>query len=217
VSQAQLENFPREPKIAEKILVSPVPLNLVKNPPIYINNRPNSIGFVGRIENDRGLDDLLIILNKLSSLNGEIEIVVAGKGKKTKYLLHELSKIIPGSRIIYLQHLEPENMSIAWSKIGVLISTAKSESYGRVMREAACYGIPVMSVLNNGAMMLSKEIPKDWIEFIDPNESPNSIATKFNKTRKQVTSSIFLQKIQIKENRSLLQKIQMQNSSFILL
>jgi glycosyltransferase involved in cell wall biosynthesis len=203
VSQAQLEHFPNESQILKKIFINPVSLNLTINPPKYDRNRPNSIGFVGRIENDRGLGDLMIILDKLRSLNSDIKIVIAGKGKKSKFLIRKLSKIMPRSRILYLKHLDPEGMTKAWSKIGVLLSTAKTESYGRVMREAACYGIPVISVENSGSLLLSREIPKGWLEFVDPSESSESIANKFHKTRMQKTSSIFLRHTLREENMNI--------------
>ena len=50
-----------------------------------------------------------------------------------------------------------------WSKVGVYVSTAKSESYGRSIREAAYFGIPVLGLPSNGFSELIA-LNVAWIE-----------------------------------------------------
>ena len=200
VSQTQLHNFPKSYHNSNKIIICPVPLNMISNPPNFNLNRPNSVGFIGRLENDRGLDELISIMDKLQNYNKNLQIVIAGEGSKSKYLIKRLGRILSNENIIYLKQLDPENMLKAWSKIGVLISTAKTESYGRVMREAACYGIPIMTVMNSGSNLLSKEIPMSWLEFISSNDKSEEIAMKFEKLRKQKTNSKYLEQTLFREN-----------------
>ena len=147
-----------------KLIVSPVALNIPKNAnTIFATGRPKSIGFAGRFHEDRGLSDFLSYVKKISSVDSSFEIVLAGSGPDAPAFLEELYKCIPENRVQSLGYLHKDEMINFWSKVGVYVSTAKSESYGRSIREAAYFGIPVLGLPSNGFSELIA-LNVDWIE-----------------------------------------------------
>ena len=57
-------------------------------------------------------------------------------------------------------------MENAWERIGILVSTAPSESYGRSLREALMHGVPVWSTDTRGLRDLIQEYPSGAIRKI---------------------------------------------------
>ena len=66
-------------------------------------------------------------------------------------------------------------MEAAWNKIGILVSTAPSESYGRALREALIHGVPVWSTRTRGVSDLILESPSSNIRIIDFNCSDTDL------------------------------------------
>jgi hypothetical protein len=58
-------------------------------------------------------------------------------------------------------------MSKVWEEITLLVSTAHAESYGRSIREALIYGVPVLAIPSTGADEVAKLT--DSLGFIDTN------------------------------------------------
>jgi glycosyltransferase involved in cell wall biosynthesis len=147
-----------------RLVVSPVALNIPKDSDtVFTTGRPKAIGFAGRFHDERGLSDFLEYVKKVSSVDSSLEIVLAGTGPDASAFLKELYKNIPENRVQFLGHLQKEEMVNFWSKVGVYVSTAKSESYGRSIREAAFFGIPVLGLPSNGfAELIALNVK--WIE-----------------------------------------------------
>jgi hypothetical protein len=66
----------------------------------------------------------------------DFKVIIIGSGNQKSNFLARLKSIISTSRVIYLGQLSERELNNAWNKIGVLVSIAPVESYGRVMREA---------------------------------------------------------------------------------
>jgi glycosyltransferase involved in cell wall biosynthesis len=148
----------------DKLIVSPVALNIPKNfDTFFATDRPKTIGFAGRFHEDRGLSDFLAYVKKISSVHSSFEVVLAGSGPDASAFLNELYLSIPENRVQFLGYLHKDEMVNFWSKVGVYVSTAKSESYGRSIREAAYFGIPVLGLPSNGfSELVATNV--DWIE-----------------------------------------------------
>jgi glycosyltransferase involved in cell wall biosynthesis len=65
-------------------------------------------------------------------------------------------------------------MQVFWSKIGVYVSLAKSESYGRSIREAAYLGVPILAAASNGFEIL-RELTIPWISEVNWEDSPEAL------------------------------------------
>jgi glycosyltransferase involved in cell wall biosynthesis len=185
----------------DKLVVCPVALNIPANTKkTFCLNRPKAIGFAGRFHDDRGLLEFLTYIAKISLVNSDFEIVLAGDGPKAPEFLVALNSYIPKKQISFLGHLNSDEMIQFWSKIGVYISTAKSESYGRSIREAAFFGIPVLGLPSNGFSELVRlNVP--WIQELSLDAPTEVLDSQMSTLLKSVTDDS-LQRRYIRELES---------------
>lgn len=127
--------------------VTPVPIELSQL--VIRKNKVRSIGFVGRIHEER---DPLLWASIVESLPGLKKIVV-GEGP----LRDQLFALIPHAS--FRGRLEGEELSRVWEEIGVLLSAAPFESYGLALREALLNGVPVVARTSAGSRDLSEKFP----------------------------------------------------------
>jgi glycosyltransferase involved in cell wall biosynthesis len=165
-----------------KVKVSPVPSLLSEtfvsmNPK---NPRPATLGFVGRLQDDRGLGDFLKLVTKLCASRAEFSIVIAGTGPKRIIFESDLGKILNPEKVMFLGELNLSEMEGAWQKIGVLVSTAPTESYGRAIREAIFNGVPVWAIPSTGSVSLKESMAGDGVQLLDLDLSPNQLRAQFS-------------------------------------
>ena len=136
----------------------------------------------------------------------DFKVVLIGDGpSKDKFLL-KLESIIPKNRIIYLGQLPESELRKAWKKIGVLVSMAPVESYGRVMRESLIAGVPVWVTASAGVKDLIDNCKKGEIKLLDLSKSSASLEKDFNSLLKTKVSSNFSKRF-IKENNTYAAKL----------
>jgi len=170
-----VETFSVDPK---KIISVPVRLNYTGYGEQFPReNNPSSIGFVGRIHRERNISKFVAICKYFCEINPKLEVIVVGGfsgDRKAEKLLRNLG--LPNLKI--LGHLEGADLNNAWSRIGILISTAETESYGRSMREALIHGVPVLAVSSVGSRELQKECP-EAVKLFDSKDSESKIYQEF--------------------------------------
>ena len=183
----------------EKIVIVPVPVNLLSEPVALKTDRPKTIGLVGRIHQDRGIWEFLQLIRVLNSRSKDFKVVVIGDGPgKDKFLL-KLESVIPKNRIIYLGQLPESELRKVWRRIGVLVSMAPVESYGRVIRESLIAGVPVWATDSAGVKDLMDNCKKGEVKLLDLSKSDTSLDKEFNTLLKTKVSSDFSKRF-IKEN-----------------
>jgi glycosyltransferase involved in cell wall biosynthesis len=142
--------------------------------------RPGNLGFVGRIQDDRGLSLFIELISKLASIEEEFSVVIAGDGDKRVELLTSLEAIIGKSRIIFFGHVSQHEMVKVWDQVGVLVSTAPLESFGRTLREALVHGVPVWAVLSSGVRDLMKQVKENEVQIMDLTFTSEHLFQDFN-------------------------------------
>jgi len=207
VTKYQVENLVRAFGIKrEKIVVVPVPINVLIKPVALKSERPKTIGLIGRIHQDRGIWEFIKLVRVLNSSSKDFKVIILGKGpSKYKFLL-KLSSVIPKNRIIYLGQLSESELRKAWQRIGVLVSMAPVESYGRVMRESLIAGVPVWATASAGVKDLMDNCKKGEVRLLDLSKSDASLNKDFNSLLKTKVSSDF-SKIFVKENNTYAAKL----------
>jgi glycosyltransferase involved in cell wall biosynthesis len=202
VSKAQPEFLKTNFSIhIRRIVTIPVPINTNFTRIPVKNRRPKSIGFIGRIHKDRGIWDFLNLVTVLNEFNKEFKIILIGDGPDKDLFLSKLKKSISKSRIEFLGNLPQEKMGRVWMKIGVVVSMAPVESYGRVMREALLVGVPVWATPSNGALELLRITEPGTMRIIDRSKSAIELSKEFNSLLKSEVGPNFRDKF-IKENSS---------------
>jgi glycosyltransferase involved in cell wall biosynthesis len=207
VTKYQAENLVKAFGIKrEKIVVVPVPINILGKAATLKLERPKTIGLIGRIHQDRGIWEFIKLVRVLSSSAKDFKVVVVGDGpSKDKFLL-KLSSVISKNRIIYLGQLPESELRNAWKKIGVLVSMAPVESYGRVMRESLIAGVPVWATKSAGVKDLMDNCKKGEVKILDLGKSDVSLDKDFNSLLKTKVSSDFSKRF-IKENNTYAAKL----------
>jgi glycosyltransferase involved in cell wall biosynthesis len=161
---------------------------------------------IGRIHQDRGIWEFIKLVNILNLSTKDFKVVVIGDGpSKDKFLL-KLESIIPKNRIIYLGQLTESELRKAWKRIGVLVSMAPVESYGRVIRESLIAGVPVWATASAGVNDLTDNCKKGEVRLLDLSKSDASLDKDFKFLLKTKVSSDFSKRF-IKENNTYAAKL----------
>lgn len=155
---------------SEHIVTVPVRLNLEKPiSPHKFEKRARSIGLVGRIHEERNIEKFVEVARYFLRRVPDLRVVIAGNsGRSNK--LEILLRGISNSQVDFLGNLASTEMESVWSRIGVLISPAESESYGRSIREALSHGVPVLAFSSMGARDLKSECP-DSVQLFNEMQS----------------------------------------------
>jgi len=187
VSAHQSRNLIDKLKVPRsKIQVIPVPINLdwIEYPKSNDKIRSKSIALVGRIHSDRGIWEFVDLIEKLTKATKDFKIVLIGAIEQESKFLKRLRFLVPESRLILLGQLTEKNLSGYWKKIGVLVSLAPVESYGRVMREALLSGVPVWANKTSGAKDLMGQCRNGQLRYITLADPATKLAKDFEELRK---------------------------------
>ena len=158
---------------ATRIISVPVPINVAAVKNDSEKNLPLSIGFVGRLHAERGLDVFSKAVSSLFKIEPRLKVIVIGDGPERESLRGKLLETIPSSQLEMLGHLN--TLEDAWGKIGILLSTAPTESYGRSTREALMHGIPVWGVKSRGIDELIAEAGNEVVRELNVHLSPQEL------------------------------------------
>jgi glycosyltransferase involved in cell wall biosynthesis len=207
VTKYQAENLVKAFGIKrETIVVVPVPITVASKSVALKSQRSKTIGLIGRIHQDRGIWEFIRLIRVLNSSSKDFKVVVIGDGSSKDNFLLKLESIIPKNRIIYLGQLPESELRKAWKKIGVLVSMAPVESYGRVMRESVIAGVPVWATASGGVKDLLDNCKKGEVKLLDLRKSSASLEKDFNSLLKTKVNSDFSKRF-IKENNTYATKL----------
>lgn len=182
VSYSQMKSLKiTYPLLSNKLFVAHPPLNLDFDliPP-YSASRKQAIGFVGRIQSDRGLKEFVSAVKKLSDYNSGLEIMVAGDGPQLHGFRSNLESIVSGEKLHFFGALDTSALQRYWSQVGVLFSTSPSESYGRTIREALVSGVPVMALESTGIRELLLEAPEGSVTVFNLSDSASELSKLYS-------------------------------------
>jgi glycosyltransferase involved in cell wall biosynthesis len=207
VSKYQAENLVNAFGLKrEKIVVVPVPINVFGKSVALKSDRPKTIGLIGRIHQDRGIWEFIKLVRILNSSSKDFKVIVIGDGpRKDKFLL-KLESVIPKNRIIYLGQLPESELRKAWKRIGVLVSMAPVESYGRVIRESLIAGVPVWATASVGVKDLMNNCKKGEVKLLELSKSDTALDKDFRSLLKTKVSSDFSKRF-VKENNTYAAKL----------
>ena len=190
----------------EKIVVVPVPITVASKSVALKSERPKTIGLIGRIHQDRGIWEFVELVRILNYISQDFKVIILGEGPSKDKFIVKLESVIPKDRIIYLGQLPESELRKAWKRIGVLVSMAPVESYGRVMRESLLAGVPVWATASSGVKDLMDNCKKGEVKLLDLSKSDASLDKDFKSLLKAKVSSDFSKRF-IKENNTYASKL----------
>jgi glycosyltransferase involved in cell wall biosynthesis len=170
---------------SNKVYICPPPLNFS-----YLNQKRNlkrrenkevTLAFIGRLHSERGTKNLTEIVCKLKKEEFNFKLMVLGGGPEENEMKRELSKELSTEQIEFHSFLEPREMASFWTQIDLILSLAPSESYGRAMREALLFGIPVLAVESSGVRDLVQLVGGESVLTLTPEAVAAEIIMKVEK------------------------------------
>ena len=195
VDSDQRELFTQKFGLTKPSVVIPVPLNISAAYKVTKRTHtPNSVAFVGRLHNERGLQEFLRIVEVISENSPDLKVLIYGDGPEKRNLEALLDR--KSSRLNILLKGSYANLDLEWPKIGVLVSTAPAESYGRAMREAHIHGVPVLAVSSLGSKKLASIAPQGSIRVLNSNFGGIEILDAYNSLRQNIIPITYREKLQ---------------------
>jgi glycosyltransferase involved in cell wall biosynthesis len=188
-----------------KIVVIPVPIEVV-NIPLVPSKRPRTIGLIGRIHEDRGIWNFVELVKNLNKMDAIFKLLIAGDGPAKDKFIHQLEKVIPKNRIKYLGQISQGKLRNSWKSIGVLVSMAPVESYGRVLRESLLAGVPVWATASSGVVDLLDSAEPGTLKVLNLEKNERDLHEDFESLLKVKVGPKFRDKF-IKENNSYADKL----------
>jgi glycosyltransferase involved in cell wall biosynthesis len=187
----------------KRIFLAPVPLNIdFSNLHFNASNRPYTVGILGRLQRERGLDLFLDYLRSNSQYLKGIRLLVAGSGPDRETFQNDLEKFLGRENVEFLGDLDRMEVERFWGKIGVLASFAPSESYGRTIRESLCHGVPVLAYPSKGVQNLLKEFPGCALEVSEKQIGVRESKNQIQRLITHVTNKAFLEYSKKEMNRT---------------
>jgi glycosyltransferase involved in cell wall biosynthesis len=115
-----------------------------------IDDKAPVLLYVGRISEEKGVNELPFIYRKAKKLIPGLQLVIAGKGPEEDKLKKELSEAK------FLGWVEHNSLPDIYSAADLLILPSRFDTFGNVIVEAFSCGCPVVSYNTKG--------PRDIIE-----------------------------------------------------
>ncbi|NDA41809.1 MAG: glycosyltransferase family 1 protein, partial [Actinobacteria bacterium] len=147
---------------------APVPIRIPDDEPKELAKK--KVAFIGRVHPERGIEELLDILRLMREGKVEYNFLVVGDGPKLDWIKNEAS-FLSANNIEFKGRLEEAEVQKLWSEVKVLISCAKSESYGLTLREALLNGSLVVARANPTTCDIESRFPKSFKTYTTPQEA----------------------------------------------
>lgn len=157
VSNHQRESFERFiGATLSNVTMTPVPFYVSSNPPIC---HGKSVAFVGRFHDERGVNRWLEIAAQALKIDPGLEFTIVGDGPKRESFLQSLNSL-GINKFVYHGWLGKNELMMRFSTMGLLLSTAETETYGVTLREALCSGLHIVAFENDATIELQSQFPK---------------------------------------------------------
>jgi len=139
--------------------ISVIPNGVELNPsPVTASNK--RLLFVGRVVQEKGIEDLLVAISLLKPFHPDIRLDIVGSG--TSFYLRKLQTLCAnlgiGSHVNWLGFKGHDSLLQMYAQYGAVVMPSKVESFGLVAIEALAQGVPLVCTRVGGL-----------VEFVDSN------------------------------------------------
>lgn len=135
-------------RVSPKTLTTTIPQLGVSIPRMLtpVPHQGFTIGFVGRLVPEKGLD---LLLRACVRVLGRWDLLVVGSGPAQEELEAMAERLGIASRVTWLGALPQDDLSMVWPRLDCLVAPARTtrqwvEPHGRSVIEAMSYGVPVI-------------------------------------------------------------------------
>lgn len=159
VSEFQKEEISAISKSANsKLVLSPIPIDVSR---ISRNSVEKNVdlAFVGRLHPERGVTELIQIVQALLVKNPKLSVLIAGDGPLRPKLECELRQFIEKGSVRLTGFLDNNEILNLFGSTKALVSPAPLEGYGLTLREAILSGVQVIARTSKGAREAQESFP----------------------------------------------------------
>lgn len=164
-------------KLKSKAKIEYIPLTINYFPEKPSNMVKNNIIAVGRLEPEKGFEDLVTIISKVVKTNKNIKLTIIGDGSQRKIIEQKIINFNLEKNITITGYLTQEELKKYYRNASLLVNTSYEESFGLVLIEAASYGIPSIAF---SSALGAKEIIDDKYGVIIDNRDLNKMSKVIN-------------------------------------
>ena len=137
--------------------------------------KDNAIVSIGRMEQEKGFDDLIDIVSLVKKNIPDIKLYLLGDGSLRNNLENKVKKEKLANNITFTGFIPKDKMDKYLIKSKLYVMTSHTESFGLVLLEAMSYGIPCIAFDSaNGA----NELLKDNVGILIKNRDKEAMAKK---------------------------------------
>lgn len=130
-----------------------------KEPPKSLQRSAKfSVGFVGRMDNGKGLDLLIVALSKLTK-GQSIRMICVGDGPERQRLGQLADRRLEGEKVRWLGVLPREQAREHIGNLDILVLPSRYDGWGAVISEALLQGVPVICSDACGAVVAVRRAP----------------------------------------------------------
>lgn len=152
----------------------------------------NIIVSIGRMEWEKGFEDLIDIVNLVKKDIPNIKLYLMGDGSLKPELIHKVKELSLTNNIIFTGFIPKNEMAKYLVQAKLYVMTSHTESFGLVLLEAMSYGIPCIAFDSaDGAKELLKQsrgilitnrdksnMAKEIINLLDNNKELTALSNK---------------------------------------
>lgn len=140
--------------------------------------------YIGRLEERRNILFLLDVFHKVAGKDGDIRLVMIGKGDK-EYVdacWEKMDRLGLRDKVIYSPQLEQKFVREMYRCCDLFLLPTRYEIFGMVLLEAMYFGIPVLTTFNGGSCTLIRDDENGFIlDEMDPDKWADKILTLLDK------------------------------------
>lgn len=127
--------------------------------------------FVGKAYTPKNLNNWVTVAKRITEKVADVRFVIAGDGPDLPRMKDDASKLGIGSKFVFLGHVQHSKLAEIYRAADVFLLTSSSESFGRVLIEAATAELPVVATRCAGPIDIVKNGETGWLCEIDAIEA----------------------------------------------
>jgi glycosyltransferase involved in cell wall biosynthesis len=171
VSQFQVDEILSfSPSSKDKFVLAPIPIDYSRVPRMP-GIKTVDVAFVGRFHEERGIDELIQVVQRLNEADSNLKIKIVGDGPLMNHVKLELGRAITNGSVILTGYLSSNEIMQVYSQAKILLSTAPREGYGLTLREAALSNLFVVAHASKGAVEAQHAFPKRIWTYSNSSEA----------------------------------------------
>lgn len=176
-----------------KCFIAPVPINqdfLTTSYSAKYNSDQSSIGFFGRIHQERGLDLWADTARQIRTVNPNALFHVIGDGPHRRRFLDRLGSFVPPQNIHFHGNLEDSVLTSTIASLSVVFNSCSLETYGRATLECLAIGTPVVAVKSSGSCEIAATFQTPLLRVVESRDATRALLEPFDYFPKEIVHNV---------------------------